>query len=139
MSTLTVEAAPSMNLQGSNLNVVNFSSPHPFNFESGQVLEACSAERAKLLSMGSDDVIDLVSLPNGKLIEWVTKRFAMTDDIRRELDLLQNDVGIDVILVPFPTLQCLQQSGEISKYTKVATIFVVDRVSKAISVSKFCR
>ena len=128
-----------MSLQGSNLNVVNFSSPHTFNFESGQVLDACSAERAKLLSMGSDDVITPTTLPNGKVVEVVTKRFTMTDDIRNELDLLQDTVDVDVILVPFPTLQCLQQSGEVAKYTKVATIFVVDRVSKAISVSKFCR
>lgn len=138
MSTLTVENAPSLTLT-SGLNAVNFSSPHPFNFESGQVLEACSSERAKALSMGSDDVITPMTLPNGKVMDVVTKRFTMTDTIRHELDILQDDVDVDVILVPFPTLQCLQESGEIAQYTKVATIFVVDRVSKAISVQRFCR
>ena len=139
MSTLTVENAPSLTLSGSGLNVVNFSSPHPFNFESGQILEACSAERAKALSMGSDDVITPTTLPNGKVMDVVTKKFTMTDTIRHELDFLQDDVDVDVILVPFPTLQCLQESGELAKFTKVATIFVVDRVSKAISVKRFCR
>jgi hypothetical protein len=138
VSNLTVENAPSITLT-SGLNVVNFSSPHPFNFESGQVLEACSAERSKALSMGSDDVITSTTLPNGKVMDVVTKKFTLTDTVRQELDILQDDDNIDVILVPFPTLQCLQASGEIEKLTKVATIFVVDRVSKAISVSKFCR
>ena len=136
--TQTLQSAPFVTLT-SGLNVVNFSSPHPFNFESGQVLDACSPERAQDLSMGSDDVITPTSLPNGKSMEVVTKRFSMTNVMFVELDRLQNNVNVDVILVPFPTLQALQMSGEIAEYTKVATIFVVDRVSKAISVTRFCR
>ena len=119
--------------------MVNFSSPHAFNFESGQVLDACSPERSKALSMGSDDVITTTTLPNGKVMDVVTKKFTMTDTIRHELNFLQEDVNVDVILVPFPTLQALQESGEMAKFTKVATIFVVDRVTKAISVKRFCR
>jgi len=89
--------------------------------------------------MGSDDVTKSLTLPNGKVIELVTKRFTMTEGILRELYLLQNNIHVDVILVPFPTLQGLQASGEIGMLSKVATIFVVNRETKAISNSKFCQ
>jgi len=138
METLAIESAPSMTLS-SGLNVVNFSSPHPFNFESGEILSGCSPERSRALSMGSDDVTKSTTLPNGKVVELVTKRFTMTEGILRELYLLQNNIHVDVILVPFPTLQGLQASGEIGMFSKVATIFVVNRETKAISNSKFCQ
>lgn len=138
MSVITLDA-PFVTLAGSNLNVVNFSSPHPFDFENGQVLAACSEERSKALSMGSNDVTTERVLPNGKTLEVVTKRFVLTDECRDELYRLQNDVNVDVILVPFPTLQCVQELGLMGSLDKVATIFLVDRIKKLISTRRFCR
>ncbi len=138
METLAIESAPSITLS-SGLNVVNFSSPHPFNFDSGEILPGCSPERSRALSMGGDDVTKTQTLRNGKVVELVTKRFTMTEGILRELYLLQNNVHVDVILVPFPTLQGLQRLEKIGMFSKVATVYVVNRETKAISNSKFCQ
>lgn len=128
-------SAPRLTLD-SNLCVVNFSSPHAFDFENGQSLAACSPERCKAMSMGSADVIAPKTLPTGKVFEAVSKSFTLTDELVGELKELQNDVTVDIILVPFPLLQALQEQG--LPRDKVATVFVVDRVSKKISTRRFC-
>lgn len=138
MPTSTIDVAPTLLLPESGLVVVNFSSPHPFNFEGGVNLDACSPERAKALSLGSKDLVTDETLPSGKVYSKVTKVFDLTEAILSECRAFQDDPEVDIVLIPFPMLQCLQQQGD-ARFTKFCTIFVQDRVTKAISQSKFCR
>jgi hypothetical protein len=137
MNGTTLCSAPSLTLSGSNLTVVNFCSPHQFDFDNGDALPPCSTERVKALSLGSADKISEKVLPSGKMISLVSKVFILTDAILSELKALEDDVQVDVVLVPFPLLQALQQGGHGLFYSKPATVSV-DRLSKMASSTHFC-
>lgn len=138
MSFTTTSEAPVVSL-GSGLMVANFGSPHQFDFEDGSTLERCSQERVEAVSLRNGDTEVTGTLPNGKSVTIISKRFILTNTIVRELTALQDDVNVDVILVPFPLLDALRQAGELENYSKVATVYSVDRQTKKVSTSKFCR
>ena len=137
MTSTTLCSAPSLTLSGSGLTVVNFCSPHQFDFDNGDALPPCSTERVKALSLGSADKTEEKTLPSGKRISLVSKVFILTEAILGELKVLEDDVQVDVVLVPFPLLQALQQGGYGLFFSKPVTVSV-DRLSKKASSTHFC-
>lgn len=117
----------------SGLKVANFSSPHSFNFVTGEVLPACSPERANLLKC------EQVEVESPGL-------YAGTTDVRlhinlgaecaKELARIEDDDNIDIVLVPFMILEAMKRA-ELS-IGKARCIRSVDRVTKAIYADKFC-
>ena|SRR6218665_2674836 len=129
---------PYVGLQ-SGLIVVNFSSPHPFVFEDGSFLGPCSDEQCKdgaLLKEEDSRPFDGLEQYG---IQAVVPIFSMTAACQTILTRLQEIPEVDVILVPFPVIQLIKENKQLDTYSKAATIFVVDRVKKIISVNKFCR
>jgi len=114
--------------------VANFSSPHPFLFEDDTTLPGHSPEDARKLALRAEDIF--TPRPGGPLVD-VDKKFAMSPDLQDELDRLEADPAIDIIIVPFPVLSSIKESGR--AIGKARTIFTTDRITKKCSISKFCR
>jgi hypothetical protein len=149
MTTTTIEAAPVVHLSN-GLRVVNFSSPHPFNFVDGSVLSACSKERSTALELGRKDSEVAWHNPlqavKGEILA-VTPGFLLTDKVEDELTTLEGWWDIDIILVPFPVIQLLREHAIarqefpslMARYSKAATVIMADRITKAAAIDKFGR
>jgi hypothetical protein len=137
----TISKAPVVVLSN-GLRVANFSSPHTFNFEDGNILEACAPDR---VAAGALDRVDedrpWPGLPG---VTAVVPVFRLSASARELLMELQADENVDVILSPLPVIDALRRfsaDGEdgISYFTKAATICVKDRQTKTIFINRFCR
>lgn len=127
-----MEKAPIITLHN-GVRIVNFSSPHPFNFVTGEILPGCSSERANHLMLQAEE--RLVS--NGGGWKDMILKFNMSKNVWDELSKLNNDSNIDIILVPLPVMQAWKTAN--SNITgKLRTCRVADRVSKKIYSDIFC-
>lgn len=131
-----MQNAPSLQLTN-GVRVVNFSSPHEFNFASGEILAACDPDRARDLAMTRTE--EARPWPGLLGISAIVPRFQLSTAVVEELEKLQQDAAVDVILVPFPLLEAIRAEGMYERYTKAATICLADRVTKAIHTDRFCR
>lgn len=148
MTTATITAAPAVTLSN-GLRVANFSSPHPFHFVDGTVLPACDEARSKHLSMDRADAVTEWTGPlfNVRVpIQQVKPVFVLNDATLAELEAMQESWDLDIILVPFPMLQALQAGwptwspGQgIERFTKIATVIMADRITKAAAIDQFGR
>lgn len=113
------------------VRIANFSSPHEFKFDDGTVLPACTPERAKLLMLESEEV----ARAGGKWTD-IELVFKMSRQVDEAIDILDNDLGVDVILVPFPVLEAIKRDRR--PIGKCRVCRVADRVAKTIFSDKFC-
>lgn len=127
----TVSQVPKVSLSN-GLRVANFSSPHPFTFEDGSVLEACSAERAKTLMLGSIEV----ETPNRGGWTDIGLEWELSAAVEDALIELEQDDEVDIVLVPFPVMTALKEAGR--DVGKARVIRVRDRVTKEIHIDRFC-
>lgn len=132
--TTDLTAAPRITL-ANGLRIVNFSSPHPFNFETGEVLEACQDDRALALSMTAHEVVTQKTTSNGILWEEIHLSFQMTPETQEEIERLNADESIDVILAPLPVVQTAKALGI---QGKLRTVRAKDRITKTIYADRFC-
>jgi len=113
------------------LKVANFSSPHPFYFEDGSVLNECSAERSNALMLKEEAVETF----NGKFYD-VTIKYSMSDVVKDEIEKLQKNEEVDVILVPLPVMLAMKQSS--MGLGKCRVCKITNRISKSVSITRFC-
>jgi len=114
------------------LRVANMSSPHPFNFTTGEVLPACSPEEANRLKLESVEV----ETPGIKGTIDISLRWRLSPAVAEHLAALEADPGVDVVLVPFPVMTALKEAG--CPIGKCRVIRSADRVTKAIYPDRFC-
>lgn len=136
MTTTTISEAPVVTLTN-GLRVANFSSPHSFNFADGTLLPACEGDRVRAGQLYKEELES--PFPGQAGVTAVIPRFSLTADVQDELVRLQNSDRVDVILVPFPVIQCIREAGILDLLTKCATISVKDRETKEIYIDRFCR
>jgi len=116
------------------IKVMNMNSPHPFTFEDGSILPAVPEDIAKSTQLDSEDIESF----NGKFTV-VEKRFVMSPSCKmRVTECFYKAVkyGVDVILTPLPVLLLLKDKN---MHTIFYSTFVTDRISKKISIDKFCQ
>ena len=115
------------------LVIGNFSSPHPFNFTTGEILAACSPERAL---MGALEAVE-IEATNGRWTD-IQLSFKLTPAVREALDIAQQS-AVDVVLVPLPVLQAVRaEPSGAARWSKVRCIRCADRITKAIYPDRFC-
>ena len=158
--TFKVAGFPAITLK-TGLTIVNYSSPHPYTFDTGEVLPACDQDLVTKHSLKEEHVE--VQNPNG----WVDVR--IKDKIQHlqmdSLVMIAKDPKVDVILVPYrvkvalhgqgPTRTLTElhrsgkpqswmgaksyASGEVADMKEKARVCrVEDRITKLISSTKFC-
>jgi hypothetical protein len=131
----------------SGLRVGNFSSPHEFRFVTGEILPACSPERARALMLEVEER----EVANARGFTDIRIEFHMSNAVKQELDeLLVHYEWFDVVLVPLPVQQAIRACDEavgvnwrdndkwhrMLRYTRVCR--VADRVTKTIHGDRFC-
>lgn len=119
------------------VKVLNFNSPHEFYFEDGSILGAVSNEIALETQLNSMD--KECPRSNSPIID-VDKSFEMSTACLNRLNQALEE-RVDIILVPLPVLMAAKSLPEswLNHHAKLRTIYVVDRISKKISITKFCR
>ena len=123
------------------LTVVNYSSPHPYTFDTGEVLPACGADLVQKHSLVEKHVE--VKNPGG----WTDVRIRdkMQDLQIESLRMIAKDDKVDVILVPYrvkvviPSIgpQRAEENKMVVDKTRVCRI--EDRINKLVSSTKFCK
>tara|TARA_B100000131_G_C17981845_1_gene558966 strand:+ start:199 stop:651 length:453 start_codon:yes stop_codon:yes gene_type:complete len=132
------------------LTVVNYSSPHPYTFDTGEVLPACDADLVRKHSLIEEHEESKNS--NG----WIDVR--IKDEIQNiqleSLAMIARDPNVDVILVPF-RVQCALRDlvlwGDEHRDVifdvldnqllnqKIRVCRIEDRINKLVSSTKFCK
>ena len=124
--------------------IMNFNSPHEFNFEDGSILPAVEESIARATQLSSEDIEKENENP---LLIDVTKKFVMSAECKAHLHkaaIIASLSGVDVILVPLPVLLSFKEMEKVPSFVmetlkaKLRTIYVVDRIKKTISINKFC-
>ncbi len=130
------------------LRVGNFSSPHTFTFNTGEVLAACSSERANALMLETEEV----EVPS-ECGRWtdIQLKFKMSPAVLQailEVDL----AAMDILIVPLPVRRALDEFLGKDHTKEDREIFrrvcfradicrvcrSADRVTKTIFSDRFC-
>ena len=126
------------------VNIMNFSSPHCYVFNTKEVLPACSDEVAQRYKLDSDHTLHDRGVYSDVLIKYSISN-TMSDVL-----VTANDYdGIDIILVPYPVLDAWSamirnlEHDDYLRYLeqvllKIRTCKLDDRVTKAIRSDQFC-
>lgn len=131
---------PSIKLEEKGIRVVNYSSPHPYTFHTGEVLPACSDEVAQETKLEAN---------HGKVYNdkgWldVSISYCLSKMQHEELPKLVAFNEIDIILVPYPVLNALKSELNWETYwadivwEKIRVCKLHDRVTKVIRSDEFC-
>lgn len=133
MSDSTFESAPVITLSN-GLRVANFSSAHPFTFEDGSILPACSEARSRAFTIMA--IEEEFPTPHSGVVD-IQLSFELDEASEREmLSLEERHREIDVVIVPLPVLQAWKKKyGNPSFFRTVRT---TDRVKKLACINKFC-
>lgn len=116
--------------------VANFSSPHPFTFEDGSVLNAVSnseSERLKIIFLEKE-------YSNGD----TRLSFKLSDDVLAEMEecriLHSEEKLVDVVFCPLPMVVAIKEEfGEgFLINSPFRSIRVEDRIEKLVSIHKQC-
>jgi len=131
-----LEDSPTVELR-SGVRIANFSSPHPFRFNTGEELGACSKERANALMLSSTE--EESKNPGG----WtdIHLSWGMTSAVLSALNRECSREDVDIVLVPFPVMTALKDSGDWEDplyRTKVRVCRMADRVTKVLFSDRFC-
>lgn len=122
----------------SGVRVANFSSPHPFHFDDGTTLGACTGDRARELMLDSAE--DSALSECGRWID-VRLAFRLSEVVAKALNDMAS-LDVDIILVPLPVMTAVMASDETRINERVLhrlrTCRVADRVTKTISATRFC-
>lgn len=115
------------------VRVYNFSSPHPFTFTDGTVLEACPEETSRAMSLEQREV----ETPHSTLpIIDISLVFEMSDNVLRDISILQSAECVDIILIPFPVMECLKKNN--IPIGKCRVCRTADRIKKTVYSDRFC-
>jgi hypothetical protein len=129
----------------SGIKIANFSSPHRYKFHTGEELMACEDEVANDMKLNENHYYY-----QQKGWEDVEIRYELSDKIYDDLLELSSEDGIDIILVPYPVMNCVKESalkvggastfdGIQSILNKIRVCKLDDRVTKVIRSDKFCK
>jgi hypothetical protein len=116
------------------LKIANFSSLHPFAFETGEVLAGCTPEHSRqaMLKMNEYEW-------ESPEQEWtdVIYSFTFTQELH-ELLVEAHKLDVDIVLVPLAILNAVKENGEyLRRYNKIRGCIGSERVMQAISSTRF--
>ena len=124
----------------SGLVVGNFSSPHSFTFDTGEVLERVSPEWSSEHSM----VKNSRKTPS-RCGRYSNSRVSFSIKDATVMALVEALKSVDIMIVPFPMLKALDELENLEGWfdlrdvdRKCRTCFITDRETKTVSSSIFC-
>jgi hypothetical protein len=114
--------------------LANLSSPHQFRFNDGTILPACLPDRSRLGSLDTKET----ERPGIKGTTDVLLYFGLSKSVSDMLDEIHTDDAVDIVIVPFPVMQCIKNEELLCDYPKARVIRMADRVEKIAFHDKFC-
>lgn len=118
--------------------VANFSSPHPFKFTDGSMLEQQSNDTAEELKV---DFIETELGDNGD----IELDFSLSINVKNAMEHWMNlwvTKQVDVVFCPLPMITAIKQSTWYGphwiKESPFRSIRIEDRINKLVSISKQC-
>ena len=116
------------------LKVGNFSSPHSFQFNTGETLPGVPGDESKRLSIRREEKVVESGDSRFRNVEI---SFRMTREVAAALIAAEKE-DVDIIIVPLPIKSAMEQEG-IWEGTegKLRTCVLSDRVSKTVDSSLF--
>lgn len=120
------------------LKVANFSSFHPFEFEDGMILPGVPREECIENMLDRED--EIISTD---LFITIHPKFLLNNTIKERLDYWTHkwiNKEVDIVLTPLPVIQAMKDDPVWHHVlsSPFRTIYVIDRISKVISTTKFC-
>lgn len=132
---------PSVTLTN-GLVVANYSSPHPFLFEDGSILPACSNERAKLTMLYSNEVVVSTAFNYMNIrLDWEITWFVQEDMLNITKAFTRNKLPWNIVITPLPVMQAWSKyiADKPIQHGPFRTGRLVDRLEpKKLSIDKFC-
>ena len=123
------------------LKVVNYSSPHPYTFDTGEVLPACEEDVSRKSMLKAEHDVTDVTIRDIDVQE-VSIKYKMPKWMFMELVKISIMIDVDIILVPYPVMTALKdrrKSGFRDRLQAKARVCkLTDRVTKVISSTQFC-
>ena len=130
------------------LTIANFSSPHSFKFTTGEILEKCSPNWSREMSLGIKESKKQMNLKNGTK-SWtdVLLTIDIPKNVLYNLATLVELESIDIVIVPLMVLNAIksidddtweQENLKKILLSKCRTVRIADRVTKEIYPDKFC-
>ena len=113
--------------------VGNFSSPHEFVFEDGNILPAVSESIADHLKVTFLETVH----ENGD----VSLTFDLSTSVLHEMKTWVNlwiNKEVDVVFCPLPMITALSERGYDIKNSPFRSIRIEDRIKKLVSINKQC-
>lgn len=129
------------------LRVANFSSPHDFKFEDGNILKACDDNRSELLKVNFDETKQTILYINsGVKTENIKLDFSLSnvlaDEIQSILDTWENHDLFDIILIPLSMMNAIKNDWRFDELNILDTPFRVirmkSRLDKVVRIDQFC-
>ena len=124
------------------LTVVNYSSPHPYKFETGEVLPACDEYLVKYHSLAENHMESPVKRGD---VSWTDIKIVdtLTELQMESLRMLNADPDVDIVLVPLRVLKAIKKEYAVGtsnfKKSKFRVCRIEDRINKVLASDKFCR
>lgn len=136
---MTVYNMPVTTLKN-GLIVGNFSSPHDFNFDTGETLKACDPERSERLKVNfishiSKQIIRGIEINNNSL------SFDLSSELKEEIvKILMSNNNPDIILIPLPMIQAIKKDlpNIIISETQFRGVKMKSRTEKLTLSQEFC-
>lgn len=126
------------------IRVGNFSSPHTFAFNTGEVLAACPPERANALMLETEEVEVPSKCGRWTDIQLSFKMSEMVLEALKDLDISD----FDIMIVPLPVRKALdaylaKRGWYNTRYIELVSdkcrvCLSADRVTKTIFSDRFC-
>jgi hypothetical protein len=121
------------------LVIGNFSSPHSFTFDTGEVLDRCDKEWSSEHSMVKNSHKTL-----SRCGRYYNSRVSFAIKNETVMALVEALESVDIMIVPFPMLKALDELDNLEGWFdlrnvgKCRTCFLTDRETKTVSSSIFC-
>jgi len=126
----------------SGITIVNYSSPHPYTFHTGEILPACSDKVAQQDKLDSEH--QKIHNPKG----WydIVVKYILTEEQQFTIKRICRIGFIDIVLVPYPIMGCIKECNLGANVVQLKNLIkdkirvckLDDRVTKVIRSDEFC-
>lgn len=149
---------PLIQIIGSGLYIVNFSSLHSYTFDNGQVLEGCTKEIAYKYKLESHitKAPRWMGVDKDEAPDWydIDLTYTIPDHMLGALTEIALYSPIDIVLVPYPVMQCFKDERQFisdeKRYWTGKEMIILDKIrvckkvdsrdiSQGILSYEFCR
>jgi len=126
------------------LNVANFSSPHNYTFDTGEILPACEKNVAVSMSLSPHHTRNEKDIRGIKVYD-VEVLYHLNDRIKEDILKMAEMDAVDIILVPYPVMTAWKREANYTQdeamliaLDKLRVCKLTDKVTKVISSTSFC-